>query len=321
MKKIVCIGGGTGLSNLLRGLREILNIVITAIVSMMDSGGSSGRLRDERGALPPGDFVRCVAALMTTQTHMADVWKIIFRHRFQNLSGGNGLDDHTVANLLFTALQEMYGDVGIAARMMCELFQIRGTVLPVTTASAQLCAELDDGLIVRGETHIDRPRHNTDRRVVKLWLEPAVSVTPQVIEAIGQADLVVIGPGDLKTSIDPPLLVTGMASALQATPAKISYIPNIMTKAGETGGPSYAFKASDFLAEVEKVVGRRMDYVLVNTRRPSGRALAAYAKENAVFVEPDLDDPRVIKAPLIYPDNDLARHDRTILASIIAGLL
>lgn len=326
-KKIVRIGGGTGGYHLLRGLKTLANTSVKAVVSMADSGGSSGELRDKWDVLPPGDILQALIALCGLPVEEKLLVRKFLRYRFT----GNGLSGHAVGNFLLAGMQ-MYTESFISAvRAMEQLLRVpQGSILPVTVGSTHACAELADGTVVRGETHIDIPKAGRPLLpIARLWLDPPVEATEEALAAIAEADMVVIGPGDLFSSIGPCLVVNGIPEALQRTRARLVYVMNIMTKRGETGGfegghPDY--KASDFLRAVEAWVGRSMDHILCNTEEPSASVLEAYAEEGARPVEVDLfagglnDRQQVLHARLLAEDGRLARHDHETTARQI-GLL
>ena len=245
--KIVSIGGGTGSYNLLSGLKH-RDCRLTAVVTTMDSGGSSGRLRDEFGHLPPGDLRQCLLAL-SPDDHSGMVLRGLFNYRFDK---GNGLDGHSFGNLFLTALTEITGSAEQAIDEMGRLLNIKGRVLPVTLANADLCARLRDGSVIIGETNIDRRSAGSAAPIDYVYLEPSTAkVHPPTAAAIEEADAIVIGPGDLYTSIVPNLLVEGVTEALARCRGVRIYVCNLMTKPGESDG----FKASDFIREVGKVPG------------------------------------------------------------------
>ena len=309
--KIVTIGGGTGTYMLLRGLRNY-NHDITAIVSMVDSGGSSGVLRDEFGVLPPGDIRKSIVAM----SESPELMKKIFSYRFSK----GGLKGHNLGNLIITALTDITGSADTGIKEAAKILNISGNVLPVTVDDCQLCAELEDGFVIKGETHIDVPKHNPDIAIKNVFLEPEARIYDGCKEAIKDADVIVIGPGDLYTSIIPNLLVNGIASAIRSSKAKKVYVCNIMTKYGETNN----FQASDFFSEVEMYLGKGViDYFVVNTKKPSQEILDKYKHQNSALVEDDTQrvmSARVIKADMLN-ESDILRHDPEKVAGVVVGLL
>lgn len=307
MMNIVSIGGGTGLYILLRGLKKY-NCNLTAVVSMADDGGSTGKLRDEFGILPPGDVRRCIVAL----SESSDLMKEIFNYRFKN----GFLKDHNLGNIIITALSNIYGDVD-GIRKACTLLNIKGKVLPVTTEKVRLCAELENGEIIKGETNIDIPKHDPNLKIKKIWLEPEAKIYRDAEKEIINADIITLGPGDLYTSVLPNLIVKGVKEAISTSNAKIIYICNLMTKAGETHG----FTVKDFASEVERYLNRKIDYIIYNKARIHDRnMLKKYKEEGKEQVEIDEDlDERFMGFDLLNL-TDLARHDSDKLAKAVLRL-
>ncbi|MGD9242116.1 MAG: YvcK family protein, partial [Desulfobacterales bacterium] len=249
MHKIVTIGGGSGQYALLAGLRDFKSLDITAIVSMVDSGGSTGRLRDELGILPPGDALKCILALSPHR----DIARTIFLKRF---TADRRLAGHNAGNMLITMLSRYTGSFPSGIKALAEILDVRGHILPVTIDKATLVAELTDGSRIYGETAIDMPRGTQREKIHDVFLVPhhsnTISVYPPVLKAIRQADMIVIGPGDLFTSIVPSLIVHGVKECLKKIKAPILFILNIMTKFGET----HQFTGRDFVKTLEEAIGR-----------------------------------------------------------------
>lgn len=302
--KIACIGGGTGLFTLLSSLKvDLSSAQISAIVAMSDSGGSTGRLRDEFGYLPPGDIRQCLVALSEAPEEM----RRLMQHRFSN--SNSSLTGHVIGNLLLTALKDIHGgDEYDAIESMEKLLRIKGKVYPVTIDNAQLVAVLEDGSVITGEKNIDLPMHNPELKISSIFLQPKANLFSNTKEAILNADYITIGPGDLYTSIVPNLVVLGMKEALQQAQlrgSKIIYITNTMTKNGETNN----FTASDFVNVIERHVGK-IDAVIINTKLPSEDLLGAYRKEHAEPVKNDIDPEKyLIIARELLKEKDFARHD------------
>ena len=302
--KIVVIGGGTGVFNVLNSLRNDFDD-LTAIVTMADDGGSTGILREEFGMLPPGDIRRALIALSGSDNKMLAE---LFSYRFEE---GSGLTGHNFGNLLITALHRMTGDFEKAIREAGKILRIKGEVIPVTLQSSRLMAELESGQIIQGETNIDIPNHDGHLRIKRVWLKPAAEINPSARRAILDADLVIIGPGDLYTSIIPNLLVSGVGEALKKTKAKVAYFVNVMTKFGETHG----FSASDFVHNLHlHLDGEILDFVVLNSNKPSAGRLRSYIKERAEFVEPDVKNMKIGKktVPLavdLIRSRGYVRHD------------
>jgi len=307
--KIVTIGGGTGLSTILRGLKEFTSN-ITAIVTVTDEGGSSGRLRRDYDIPPPGDIRNCLVALAECEPYMQN----LFQYRFEK---GEGLKGHSLGNLLITAMTQITGDFEKGIEQISDILAVRGRVLPSTKERITLKAEMEDGEIVAGETNIV----SYGKRIKRLFIEPPASLLPEAEEAIRSADLIVIGPGSLYTSLLSNLLIEGMVEALENSKAKKVYICNLMTEKGETDG----FKASDHIKAIREMIGKiPFQYVIVNTTRPRPEILERYKEEEADFVEPDIDElrrmrVRVIAQPLLRQSLPL-RHDNRKLARLLISL-
>ena len=313
--KIVSLGGGTGSYNLLSGLKH-RDCRLTAVVTTMDSGGSSGRLRDEFGHLPPGDLRQCLLAL-SPDDHSGMVLRGLFNYRFDK---GNGLDGHSFGNLFLTALTEITGSAERAIDEMGRLLNIKGRVLPVTLANADLCARLRDGTVIVGETNIDRRGAGPAAPIDHVYLEPSAPVHPPTAAAIKEADAIVIGPGDLYTSIVPNLLVEGVTEALARCRGVRIYVCNLMTKPGESDG----FKASDFIREVGRYLGPRagLDRVIVNDQPLPGPVAERYRGERSTQVVFDEEACRalvdaVLPRPLAAVGGGLVRHDPHRLAAAV----
>ncbi len=313
-KKIVVIGGGTGVFTVLSGLREHFDD-LTAIVAMSDEGGSTGLLREDFGVLPPGDIRRALVALSRTENKMLSE---LFNYRFKE---GNGLKGHSFGNLMLTALERLTGSFENAVAEAARMLSVEGRVLPVTLTSTRLCAELTDGTIIKGENNIDVPKHNGDLKIKKVWLEPKAKLNPEVRRAILGADLIVLCPGDLYTSLIPNILVSGMTEALRKAKGKVVYLVNVMTKYGETNG----YRACDFLRKVEKYAGKGIiDYVVVSNRKPAAARLRPYAKERSEWVRFDRREfnhrPKLMTADLVRSQG-FVRHDPKKVANLIISLL
>lgn len=309
--KIVVLGGGTGLSTLLRGLKKF-STNLTAVVTVFDDGGSSGRLRREQGILPPGDIRNCLVALAEAEPLLTR----LFEYRFK----GGELDGHSFGNLFIASMSQVVGDLEAAVKECSKVLAIRGRVLPTTLHDVTLCAEFTDGTIIEGESAITR----AGRTIRRVYLKPSrVPPLQDVLEAIHDADLVVLGPGSLYTSVIPNLLVEGVVDAIRRSPALKVYVCNVMTQHGETRG----FRASDHVRVLLEQGGPGLfDYVLVNTRRPQNPALLArYSQEGAEPVEPDVDAIRALGLQVVAEDliseEELVRHDPRKLATALLQLL
>ena len=307
---IVVIGGGTGLSVLLKGLKRYTSR-LTAMVTVSDDGGSSGRLRSELGVLPPGDIRSCLVALAETETLMDKV----FQHRF--LQGGS-LQGHNLGNLLLVAMTEITGDFISAIREVSKVLAVRGKVLPATLEPVTLGGMMADGNRVLGETAIrDYPAS-----IKEVFLMPECGPLPETLQAIHEADAIIIGPGSLYTSIIPNLLVKGVIEAIASSRAPKFYISNIMTEQGETDN----FTAADHLKVIQKHSGKQIiDYAVVNCGQIDEERLKRYIEEKAVPVRPSPDEIvnmgiNVIERDLVS-DTGVAWHDTDKLARVILETL
>jgi uncharacterized cofD-like protein len=301
--KIVVIGGGTGLSTMLRGLKQH-STNITAIVTVADDGGSSGRLRRELGVLPPGDFRNCIVALADAEPLMAR----LFQYRF---SQGSGLDGHSFGNLFIVAMSGITGNFEEAIREASRVLAVRGQILPSTLENVTLCAELSDDQHVRGESRISE----ATRPIKRVYLQPErPAAFPEAVRAILDADLVVVGPGSLYTSILPNLLVDGIAKALASTEALRVYVCNVATQPGETDG----FRVSDHLAALRgHVRGDALDVVIANSNT-SGEIKPEWGVQHVVADREGLPPggPELALFDVVDPRNAL-RHSPEKLAQAI----
>lgn len=307
--KIVVIGGGTGLSNLLRGLKHY-SANITAIVTVADDGGSSGRLRREIGVLPPGDIRNCLSALANEEKLLTE----LFKYRFE---AGSGLVGHSFGNLFLTAMSEITGDLEQAIAASSKVLAVRGQVLPSTLSDVQLWAELDNGRRIVGESKIAEAR----RRIVHIGcLPPNPPALPKAIRAIEEADYIVIGPGSLYTSIIPNLLVPDLVKAIAAQRVPRIYVCNVMTELGETEG----FAVSDHIRAIDSACGHYLfDAVLVQKTPPSEAIIRHYAQEGVGPVILDREavmesGRRIIAANIMDERLDLTvRHHPDHLARVL----
>jgi len=308
---ITVIGGGSGRFTLLEGLK-LLPVQINAIVTMTDSGGSSGRLRTELGVLPPGDVRQCLVALSNSPKLMLD----LFNYRFEN---GSSLSGHNFGNLFLTALEKTTGSFEKAIDEAGRMLDIAGNVIPVTLDKSELCAELADGSIIKGEANIDVPKGKRSK-IKRVFLLPDAKATQKALDAIASSDLIVIGPGDLYTSIIPNLLVAGTGKAICASKAKKVFVLPIATKHGETDG----FAAKDFVLEIEKYAGCKMDVVVANSTAFSVGMKEKYATEGAaqVLASPgEFSGYAFVGADLLSGSGKLARHDANKIAAVVLNLV
>jgi len=307
--RIVAIGGGTGLSMLLKGIKKYTNN-ITAVVTVGDDGGSSGRLREEMGILPPGDIRNCIAALADDE----DLITKLFQYRFKN---GEGLEGHSFGNLFLTALCSITGNMVKAVKESSNVLNIRGVVLPATLDDMKLSAEFEDGRIVNGESSIPEAHG----KIKRLFTQPAVcNALPEVLVAIANADLIILGPGSLYTSVIPNLLVAGIVDAIEQSSAKKIYVCNIMTQPGETDNYSVASHLNALIAHSngKKIV----DAVLVNNVLPDNIS-ENYAKMGSIPVRLDMENVvptgvQVVAQKLITENKDgLVRHSSNRVARAV----
>lgn len=309
--RIVVIGGGTGSFTVLSGLKHY-PVDLTAVVTMADDGGSAGILREEFGILPTGDVRRALIAMAHSNNRLLSD---LFNYRFQE----GGLSGHVFGNIMLTALERVTGSFEDAIDEAGRVLRVSGRVLPVTLDNIRLAAELENGAVVRGETNIDIPKHNGDLKIKRIWLEPEGRLNKRVLKAIAEADMIVIGPGDLYTSIVPNLVVKGVRETLRRAKGKRVYVANIMTKWGETNG----FTARDLIDHVEKYIGKGvLDYAIINKKRASDERLRHYAEESAKFVESgELSSrPTPVFGDFLRRSGFL-RHDSEKLAKVLVSLL
>jgi len=317
--RVVALGGGTGLSTVLRGLKEHIAergkrrlkrpiADLTAVVTVTDDGGSSGRLRREYRVLPPGDIRNCLAALSRDELLLGQ----LFQYRFP---AGRGLAGHSFGNLFLTALTNVTGDFPRAVQLSAQVLAIRGRIFPSTAQNVTLQAELEGGRVVAGETNISRSR----KRIARLQLVPRrVRPLPEVLAAIREADLILIGPGSLYTSILPNLLVEEVVEVIANCSATRVYIANVMTQPGETQRYSVADHVRAIYAHTRRKI---FDFVVINRTPVSPRLLRRYAAQGAEPVDPSLGE--LARMNLKYVTGDVlqqegvVRHDQSRLASLL----
>jgi uncharacterized cofD-like protein len=320
--RIVAVGGGTGLSTLLRELKEHVARPksesgrmpisdLAAVVTVTDDGGSSGRLRREFSVLPPGDIRNCMVALSKD----AALLSRLFQYRFPAGAGGSGLRGHSFGNLFLTALTNVTGDFTEAVRLSGQVLAIRGRIYPSTTQNVTLEAVLEDGAVVRGETKISRSK----KKIKRVRLKPRdVRPLPDVLRAIRDADLIFYGPGSLFTSIIPNLLVRGVVPAMRKSRARRVYVANLMTQPGETTG----FSVADHVRAVYDHTGPGLfDWIVVNNGDVSPRLLRRYRTQGAEQVRVDINELqklglRVVVDDLVEEDG-VVRHDAARLSRLL----
>jgi uncharacterized cofD-like protein len=313
-KKIVVIGGGTGTYTVLIGLKKY-PVELTAVVSMADDGGSTKVLREEFGVLPPGSVRPALIALSNAPQAIAS----LFQFRFEE--GNNGLSGHNFGNLFLTALTKQSGNFEEAIEEAGKILNIKGRVIPSTLDPCRLFARLEDGQVVEGETNIDVPKHDGNVGIKDVWLGPKCAANAKAIDAIKEADIVVIGPGDLYSSIIPNFLAEGITEALRQSRAKKVFVCNLMTKFGETND----FHAKDFIKILEKYLGKGvLTHIIVNEKKPSQERIEKYEQAHAHVVEYDKKklkekSLKVIEDDVLRPMG-LIRHNSDALARIICKL-
>jgi uncharacterized cofD-like protein len=312
--KIVVIGGGSGVSTVLSELKKVA--YVTAVVSMMDSGGSSGRLRDEHGILPPGDVLKCISELLPDDEN-SQKWRNLLNYRFCK---SEALEGHSLGNLLLAAAYDWEGGTSFGIESISNLLNIQGRVLPITLNDVELIAKLNDGSELVRESKIDL-RTNFDKNIEYIYLSRRAQIYKPVVQAILEADYIVIGPGSLFTSILPNFLVEGLSEALsQATAPKI-YVVNLVTDPSETNN----YKASDFIKKIEEYYcyGNLIDYAVVNTQPIEGMLYRIYATENKFPIEPDLQECHKLVTKEVITGNfvkgkTILRHDSRHLAEVLS---
>ena len=309
--KIVGVGGGTGLPVLLEGLKTLADsgeehLDLTAIVTASDSGGSSGLLRRALNMPAVGDIRNCLIALSGKDSLLAEVCS----HRFHEASE---LDGHSAGNMLLSALYQISGSLAAAVELAAGLLNITGRVLPSTGLSTTLCAEYEDGVVVRGESSITRPK-----RIERVWLEPETPIPCSgVLKALREADAIVLGPGSLYTSIIPNLLVGGVADAIRRSKALRLYVCNLMTEPGETDG----YSAGDHLVAIARYLpGASVDACVMNTSRVGTGVAERYSSSGSEMVNANKElSVELIEAPLLKAGEIKVRHDPAELARVVVS--
>jgi len=293
-KKIACLGGGNAMpKGVLEGLKHYDDVKISAICAMLDSGGSSGRLREDYGILSPGDIRRAFITLANT----SPVIEELFNFRFE----GGEFKGHNFANLFVAALELSTNDFEKACDELNKILNVSHQVLPATLDNAKVCARLENGEVIEGETNIDICKHNGDLKIESVFLKPKAKAYKKALKAIFEADKVVIGPGDLYSTLSQILLAEGMSKAIKETEAEVVYICNLMTKHGETND----FKVEDFTKEIEKLLGGEVDKVIYNNNFPGQEKVSEHRKNN----------PSCLKT--VYPRNE--KNNKFIGADVISA--
>jgi uncharacterized cofD-like protein len=313
MRAVTVVGGGTGSFHVLTGLRELADVELRSVVTMMDAGGDSGRLRDEFGVLPPGDLRRCLVALSDESALLRDLFS--FRFSEAPLAG------RSFGNLFLLALTRMLGSERDATDAALRLLRIRGRVIPVTWDHAHLCAELADGARIESEAGFADPARDPEVAIRRVFLRPSARANPEAAQALRDSDFVVLAPGDLYSSTIPNLLVEGIPEALRESKARLIYVQNLMTRRGETHG----YAASRHVAEIARYAGRVPDAVLVHQGEIPPELAARYAAEQAYPVPLDLPGLRAAGVACVHEadllsDTPLVRHDPARTAAALAEL-
>jgi len=306
-----CFGGGTGLPSLLGGLKNNPWLRVNAVVTMFDSGGSSGQLRDELGVLPPGDILKCALAL----SRNAREARRVLLARLPTLEHAR-LGGHTGGNLLLSMMQRYSGDFLDAVDGLSALLGCRGRVWPVSVQSASVCAEYSDGSATRGEVEVDAGQ-SSGQLVQRIWLEPPVAIHPAVAQAIAGFDAAIIGPGSFYTSLMPIFLVRGVADALAQVKGPVILIANLLTE----GRGMLGFTAGDAVARIEDAIKRPIDVVMLNTKWPAASVLAPYGVEHKEPLQPGNLPSHCEVVGGEFWTGDIARHNRPRLAYAVWSVL
>ncbi|MFH1547317.1 MAG: gluconeogenesis factor YvcK family protein [bacterium] len=328
MVKVTVIGGGTGTYTVLMGLKKFSNLSLKAIVTATDSGGSTGRLRDEYGILPVGDIRQCMAALSENGNGNSILRKLL-SYRFDK----GELEGHNFGNLLLAATTNILGSEEKAIKEMSKILNIKGEVIPITNDDIDLVAEYENGDVLVGEGNIDEPnnKHDSCLRISNIRTQPKAKITQSAQDAITNSDYIILGPGDLYTSTLSNFVVDGAKEVMKRTKAKVIFIVSLMTKHGQTTN----FKAQNYVDEVTKYIGKIPDYVIVNNQEMSDFVKSLYEKEEATPVEDNIDP--TLKSHVIRADvgsekiiqrngNDnvkrsLIRHDSNKLAHVLVDIM
>jgi uncharacterized cofD-like protein len=315
-KSIVVIGGGTGTHPILRGLKKYSDqITIIAIITMADSGGSTGRLRDEFGQLPIGDVRMALTALASDVDENDQLLRELFLYRFDK---GEGLNGHNFGNLFMVALTQILGSEAEAVQAASRILRVKGKVLPVTKDNLHIVATYDDGVTIEGEHEIDEPTDDRKKHhIVSLTTNPKGTITDEAKEALLNADLILLGPGDLYSSLLANCVIEGVPEAIRASKAKFVFASNLMTRPGQT----HDLTASGHVAEVAKYVGQVPDYVVINTGAIPQHLLEKYAEEFQFPVVDDCDaqDGTIIRAELLSEDEVIKKKGDVLQRSLVRG--
>lgn len=319
MKRVVVIGGGTGTFVVLSGLKKY-DLDLSVVVSTMDSGGSTGRLRDQYGVVPPGDLRQCLVAL----SESSELWRQLFLYRFES----GDFKGHNFGNIFLTALEKITDNYQEVIDTASYILQTKGEVLPVTFDKVNLCVEYDDGEVIKTESLIDTAFHKKNR-IKRAYLEPKAMVNFRVLDTIKKADFIIIGPGDLYTSLIPNLVVEGVQEVITTSKAQVIGVVNIMTKHGQTTN----YTASDHLHDLEKYLGRALDYCILHNKPVPESMMGPYHEFGEIQVADDLPKTaNIIRRDLLAKDifipkegdavsRSLLRHDPIRLAKTLYSVI
>lgn len=322
MKTVTVLGGGTGTFVVLTGIKK-LGLDLGVIVTMMDSGGSTGRLRDQLGVLPPGDLRQCLVAL----SDAPELWRKLFLYRFEK----GDFEGHNFGNIFLSALEKVTDNYDQVLDTASYVLKTTGSVVPVTFEKTTLCAEYENGILLKGETYIDE-NHTETSRIKHAFLEPHVSANPKATSRIQHSDYLIVGPGDLYTSIIPILLVNDIKDAIKTTKANIIYVMNLMTKSGQTSG----YSAHNHIDDLETYLGRKLDHIIINNGKIPEDVIQWYESHherpvvndldkaccNGTVVEKDVvDNISIMKNKSDVLTRSILRHDSKKLAEIIRSLI
>lgn len=322
MKKITVIGGGTGTFVVLSGLKK-KDYDLGVIVTMMDSGGSTGRLRDQLGVLPPGDLRQCLVAL----SDAPELWRKLFLYRFEH----GDLKGHNFGNIFLSALEKVSKNYSEVLETAEYVLKTKGDVLPVTYEKTNLCVQYENGKTVEGEGNIDENNHE-ESRIVNAYVQPAVDANPSALKRLSESDYIVVGPGDLYTSIIPVLLIKGVKETIRDSKAKIIFNMNLMTKMGQTSN----YTAADHIKDLTEYLGRAPDIIIMNNGEIDESVKEWYNKHNEHQVTNNLEEAKfegkIVTADLVdrkqFVKNtsdqltrSILRHDSDELAKVLHGIL
>lgn len=318
-KNIVTIGGGTGTFVVLSGLKKLPDVELSAIVSASDDGGSTGRLRDAHGILPVGDLRQALVALSPDE--VSPTLRKLFTHRFSK----GDIEGHNLGNLLITGLTEMLGDIGEAIEVSSNILRVEGRVIPVCRVPTTLVAELEDGTMLVGEHEIDECKKKRSK-IKRISLKESEPVCASAVNAIQNADLIILGPGDLYTSTLANFVVPGVVDAIRKSKAKIVYVVNLFTKKGQTDN----FTANHHVDEISRYVGKKPDYILMHKGEFPKKELKQYKKAEEFPIVDDLEGSEIVRDNFAIIAEDkatgdilhrsLIRHDSKKIAEVIKNL-